>query len=69
MSINQRMRSATCWAVSLLWKKRSVRRKKNMRGIEGDLGPIAAEGHTGMWRVLVATLKVTGLKMENCWPL
>lgn len=29
MSINQRMRSATCWAVSLLWKKRSVRRKKD----------------------------------------
>ena len=30
-----------------------------MRGTEGDLGPVAAEGHTGMWRVLVATLKVT----------
>lgn len=35
---------ATCWAVSLLWKKRSEKEEKH-EGIEGDLGPIATEGH------------------------
>ena len=30
-----------------------------MRGTEGDLGPVATEGHTGMWHMLVATLKAT----------
>ena len=49
MSMNQRMRSATCWAVSLLWKKRSVRRKKDSWD-EGHWRGFRARSHWGAHR-------------------
>lgn len=46
MSMNQRVRSETCWALSLLWRKRSEKRKV-LGATEGDLGtgPLRGQGY------------------------
>jgi hypothetical protein len=68
MSMNQRVRSATCSAVSLLQRKK---KRKALRGFEGDLGAITTEraprdtAHACLWKHLKVGLgsSVNGLRI------
>lgn len=47
MSMNQRVRSGTCWAIFLLWRKICEKEEKLLGWgwgvIEGDLGTVTTE--------------------------